>query len=216
MVLLEGFSNALNRKIYATISRAKERIKAYREQIEHIMNHEVMGDDDGPAQWSVPMYENGKAVGTITLDNIDDNSRICLVLENFETLIALSISDENRRNKYYYCIPLYHDAIQIDRQKDEFTDEDIIQYLNLIDSWFQVWVQLHSDAGCTNYTHFLDVPTTHICCYPDILLNICSSGEIFIDSHSRALKNLITYFPHFTSGGLTTEVVDTGRQRNLS
>jgi hypothetical protein len=155
MVLLEGFSNALNRKIYATISRAKERIKAYREQIEHIMNHEVMGDDDGPAQWSVPMYENGKAVGTITLDNIDDNSRICLVLENFETLIALSISDENRRNKYYYCIPLYHDAIQIDRQKDEFTDEDIIQYLNLIDSWFQVWVQLHSDAGCTNYTHLL-------------------------------------------------------------
>ena len=59
------------------------------------MNHEVMGDDDGPAQWSVPMYENGKTVGTITLDNIDDNSRICLVLENFETLIALSISDEN-------------------------------------------------------------------------------------------------------------------------
>jgi hypothetical protein len=151
MVLMEGFSNALERKIYATISSAKERIHAYREQIEQIMNHEVMGDDDGLVQWSVPMDDNGKTVGTITLDN----NRIRLVLENFERLIAISISDEIRRNKYNYCIPLYHDAIQVVRQNNDFTDEDIIQYQNLVNRWFQVWVQLHSDAGCTNCTHLL-------------------------------------------------------------
>jgi hypothetical protein len=70
-------------------------------------------------------------------------------------LIALSISDESRRNKYYYCIPKYREAMQIVRQKNEFTDDDIIRYQNLVDNWFQVWVQLHSDAGCTNYTHML-------------------------------------------------------------
>jgi hypothetical protein len=102
------------------------------------MNHEVLGNDNGPAQWSVPMHDNGKT----TLDN----NRIHLVLENFEILIAVSISDEIRWNKYNYCIPLYCDVIQVVRQKNDFTDEDIIQYQNLVDRWFQVWVQLHSDA----------------------------------------------------------------------
>jgi hypothetical protein len=95
MVLMEGFSNALERKIYATSSSAKERINAYQEQIEQIMNREVLGDDDGPAQWSAPMHDNRKTVGTITLDN----NRFRLVLENFERLIAISISVEIRQNK---------------------------------------------------------------------------------------------------------------------
>jgi len=150
MVLMEGFSNAVQRKIYATISSAKERINAYREQIEQIMNHEVLGDDDGPAQWSVPMHDNGKTVGTITLDN----NRIRLVLENFERLIAISISDEIRRNKYNYCIPFIamqyrlSGKIMISQMKISFNTRPLLT-VGL------VWVQLHSNAGCTNCTHLL-------------------------------------------------------------
>jgi hypothetical protein len=65
---------------------------------------EGLGDDDGPAQWSVPMHDNGKTVGAITLDN----NRIWQV---FVILVDASISDEARQNKYYDCIPKYHDAM---------------------------------------------------------------------------------------------------------
>jgi hypothetical protein len=203
MVLMEGFSNALERKIYATISSAKERIHAYREQIEQIMNHEVLGDDDGPAQWSVPMHDNGKTVGTITLVN----NASALYSKNFERLIAISISDEIRRNKYNYCIPFIvmqyrlSGKIMISQMKISFNTRPLLT--------------VGFRFGC-NCIQMPDVPTAHICCHPDILLNICSSGGILIDSHSRDSKNSIMYFPHFTSGGLTMEVVDTGRQRNLS
>ncbi len=108
MVLMEGFSNALEKLLYPMIGSAIERIKAYAERIEQILNQEILGDVDGPAQWSVPMHENGKIVGAITLDY----NRIHQVLEHLEIIIDASIVDVDRRNKYYNCIPKYRDAMQ--------------------------------------------------------------------------------------------------------
>ncbi len=108
MVLMEGFSNALEKLLYPMIGSAIERIKAYAERSEQISNREILGDDDGPVQWSVPMHENGKIVGAITLDY----NRIHQVLEHLEIIIDASIVDVDRRNKYYNCIPKYRDAMQ--------------------------------------------------------------------------------------------------------
>lgn len=149
MLLTEGFSNALERKIFIEIPSARERIKAYAQKIEDILNHEILGDDDGPAQWCVPMDDQQKSVGTITLDN----NRIRLILEDFEVLIRVSVHDEVRLGKYLYCIPEYRAAMKIVRQREEFTDEDIKKYQRHVDCWFQTWNELHSDSGCTNYTH---------------------------------------------------------------
>jgi hypothetical protein len=41
------------------------------------------------------------------------------------------------------------------RQKTDYTDNDITTFQNIIDDFFQVWVQLHSQTGCTNYIHML-------------------------------------------------------------
>jgi hypothetical protein len=68
-------------------------------------------------------------------------------------LIAVSVCDQVRLDKYYYCMPKYRAAMQIVRQHNEYSDDDIIKYQSHFDSWFQVWVQLHAAAGCTNYTH---------------------------------------------------------------
>ncbi len=64
-------------------------------------------------------------------------------------------NDTSRIIKWKYYIPNYHDAIEILRQKKEFTDEEIKHYQHLIDTWFQVWIELHGLSGCTNYTHML-------------------------------------------------------------
>jgi len=149
MILMEGFSNALEKKIFGNISSAKDRITAYAETIQEMLNNEILGDEDGPAQWSIPMHDNGKTVGAITLDN----NRIRLIMEDLERIIAVSIADDIRRDRYYYCIPEYRYAMQIVRQHNEFTDDDIVRYQKHVDCWFQTWVKLHAAAGCTNYTH---------------------------------------------------------------
>jgi hypothetical protein len=48
-------------------------------------------------------------VGTITLDN----NRIHQIIDDFELVIAASVSDDTWRNKYLYCTPQYRDASKI-------------------------------------------------------------------------------------------------------
>jgi len=51
---------------------------------------------------------------------------------------ALEMSIIALLHKTYNCIAKYRDAMQIVQQKEEFLDEAIIKYLNLVDCWFQV------------------------------------------------------------------------------
>ncbi len=63
--------------------------------------------------------------------------------------------DGPRKIKWYYCIPHYRDGFEIPCKKKEYSDEEIKKYQCHIDSWFQVWIELHGLSGCTNYTHML-------------------------------------------------------------
>ena len=53
------------------------------------------------------------------------------------------------------CIPNYRDGMIILRRHLEFTDDDLKQFQNHMDTWFQIWMQLHASEGCTNYTHLI-------------------------------------------------------------
>jgi hypothetical protein len=53
------------------------------------------------------------------------------------------------------CIPNYRDGMIILRRHLEFTDDDLKQFQNHMDTWFQIWMQLHASEGCTNYMHLL-------------------------------------------------------------
>ena len=75
----------------------------YAEQIQTIFNNRILGDDDSPAQWRLPMDDNGKNEGIIHLDN----NRIQKIISNFDALANVSISDHSRLLKYSYCIPQY-------------------------------------------------------------------------------------------------------------
>jgi hypothetical protein len=151
MLLIEGFSNAQTGTIFSHIRSEKDRIMAYAEEIQEIFNQKILGDEDGPAQWRLPMDDAGKNVGIICLDN----NRIRKIISNFETLLQVSISDPSRLVKYSYCIPQYRQGMVLLRQRDEFTDDAVKQFQNHIDQWYQGWVQLHGIEGCTNYTHML-------------------------------------------------------------
>ena len=41
------------------------------------------------------------------------------------------------------------------RRKEDFGQQDILDFQNHIDQWFQLWVKLHGKDGVTNYVHML-------------------------------------------------------------
>ena len=109
MILLEGFSNAQQGLIFSHIRCVRDRINAFAECIQDIFNTQILGDDEGPAQWRVPMDDDGTNVGVICLDN----SRIRKVINKFELLVNVSVCDATRIVKYNFCIPHYRDGMVI-------------------------------------------------------------------------------------------------------
>jgi hypothetical protein len=70
-----------------------DRIKAFAERVQEIFNTSILGDEDGPAQWT---YDDGKNVGNICLDN----TRIRKVIKQFEILVDVAVRDDIRVQKY--------------------------------------------------------------------------------------------------------------------
>jgi hypothetical protein len=97
------------------------------------------------------MTENNDGIGSITLTN----TRAREVVSNLEEIIELSIADSERIEQTKFAVRKWNAASVIMRQKTDYTDNDITTFQNIIDDFFQVWVQLHSQTGCTNYIHML-------------------------------------------------------------
>jgi hypothetical protein len=64
MLLITGFSNAQTGNIFGDTVLIEKRISKYAETIMHIFNNNILGDKDGPAQWTTPMDKEKKTVGT--------------------------------------------------------------------------------------------------------------------------------------------------------
>jgi len=90
MLLHKGFSNVLNGTLFAHIRGDNKCIIAYAQEIKRILNNYILGDEDGPAWWVLPMDKDKKTAGVICLDN----NQIIKILNQFETLVAASITDE--------------------------------------------------------------------------------------------------------------------------
>ncbi len=60
MLLIMGFSNAQTGNIFGNTASIEKQISKYAETIMHIFNNNILGDEDGPAQWTIPMDEKKK------------------------------------------------------------------------------------------------------------------------------------------------------------
>ncbi len=80
-----------------------DKAMTYAQQIQSIFNNKILGDEDDPAQWCLPMNEVGKNVGVICLDN----NRVRKIIANFDILATVFITKNSRLIKYQYCISHY-------------------------------------------------------------------------------------------------------------
>ena len=128
--------------------------KAYIEEIELYVNTKVMGYEEQHTQWECTIEDknNYKKVGAICLDN----NRARLVVQSLRGLIDLCVAKEKRNIAWKKAIhDHYNVAIAMVRRKEDFTNQDILDFQDHIDQWFQLWVKLLSKDGVTNYVHML-------------------------------------------------------------
>ena len=104
-----------------------------------------------PLQWRFPLTEEGN-VERLSMDN----NRTRSVMNSIELLIEASFpNSDDKKHRLLRCFPRYRAAITILRKDTDATLDEINEFQDHIDAWFQDWVNVYGRKGCTNYTHML-------------------------------------------------------------
>jgi hypothetical protein len=129
----------------------KKCAQAYIKDVEQYINQQVFGDVPHPGQWECPIEGNYEKIGTICLDN----NRTRKIIDSLGPLLDISVKGETRRQKWGEAVQHYSQAIRTVRRKEDFSPEEVLQWQYVVDKFFQIWVDLHSKNGITNYIHML-------------------------------------------------------------
>ena len=118
MLLIEGLSNAAGNEIpccnQATINQRKN---SYLEKAGKIIS-KLLGDD---VKWEVPVEKKmGSETQDIGIINME-NYKIRKVIEGFDKLIELSVTDNTRKQKWKSALINYSKSIEIMQKKVRIT-----------------------------------------------------------------------------------------------
>ena len=152
MLLLEGLSEAAAGSLTFPDARTvNQTVRAYVNVIETTINERVLGEEWNPSQWKCPYDEKEKKLGPLSMEN----TKIRKVIDKLELLIEVSVTNQDRKEKWLRCIPKYRLAMELARQKSDLSNEDVSNFQRAVDEFFQDWVELHGLAGMTNYIHMM-------------------------------------------------------------
>jgi hypothetical protein len=158
VLLSIGLNHCINRKILQEHAGLAKRIERFVSDVESIVNSAVLGTERDPCQWHLPVIDgtpkDQTKIGPITMDN----NRTVRIANQLELLIDYCIPetvDADINMKWKRCIPHYRNAMKKLRQKTDFTDDDISEFQNEFDSFYQDWVGMYGYRGVTNYIHIM-------------------------------------------------------------
>jgi hypothetical protein len=161
LLLAEGLSHAKRKNILQDIKAEGNRVDSFIQKVEEIFNCEITGTREQPGQFVLPTQkpDGGKKTDTEIAIICMANDRTVKAIDKMETLINLCVPNEEvqprRKMLWERCIPKYRNAMLKLRQHADFTDDDIAEFQNDFDLFFQDWVELYGKNGLTNYIHLL-------------------------------------------------------------
>jgi hypothetical protein len=153
--------NRVGEKIITMILRkGMERYKGqsthYISKMQRIIQCNVLGSELSPSHWKLNYSKS--LDGALQIEPIQErNSTVRHMMKSVDTIIEASFSDDDneRRNKLILACSKYSDAMQLLTLHRILTDEEQNTFQDLIDDFFQIWVDLFSTEGMTNYIHLL-------------------------------------------------------------
>jgi hypothetical protein len=153
VVLEDGLATVVAKKILKEKKGVEGgRIQAYLTAINRVVNHEMLGSEDSPAQWKCPYDEEKQEISFICMDN----TRIRKVVEGFYRLIGGCFPKRTKEeSQWKKVIKFYKKAINRLRSRDDLTRAQVYLFQKDADIFFQEWVALHGVEGITNYIHML-------------------------------------------------------------
>jgi hypothetical protein len=158
VLLTVGLNFVIERKILSEHASLAKQIEAFVSGIEVIVNKSILGTDIDPSQWALPMIDGSlkdqPTIGPITMDN----NRSVHIVNQLESLINYCIPetvDLETNKTWKKCIPHYRNVMKKMQQKKDFTNDDISEFQNEFDLFYQDWVRMYGYKAVTNYIHIM-------------------------------------------------------------
>jgi hypothetical protein len=142
MVLLEAWDSCVT-------NRDRERLI---EAVENYINCGVFGTPESKAHWKLPVSKE------LELETVSFTAwrgkKVIDKLSDIAHLIMLD-QDQTRLRQWQTMISKYLDVMKFAFRHEDFSDDELEDFQDLIDEWFYLYVQLVGLPGITNYIHLL-------------------------------------------------------------
>jgi hypothetical protein len=165
-LLRQGLSNAKDGKTFPNETSITRRVNLFLDSLQLTVNTQMLGRVLEPTEWKIPLSEDNKEIGTLTMSN----GRMRSIIDKFELLLPICLVEADQIASWNKCIHHYRIGMQLLRQKEDFEDEEIPKVQYELDLFFREYVRMFGGKGVTNYIHLL------------------GSGHMV--EHLRAVKNL--------------------------
>jgi hypothetical protein len=124
--------------------------------LQQLFRTEVLGTPECPSQWKVPFSTDSD--GSVKIEPIQErNTVIRAMLKEVERIAEGCIPDNERefKDKLAQACSKYAEAMKILTTHRAVTDDEMEEFQDLIDDFFEIWVELFGTDGMTNYLHLL-------------------------------------------------------------
>jgi hypothetical protein len=128
-------------------------LKDFTTKIQEHINSKILGTPRRPSQWKLPITEK-KELGPISMTN----TKVRKIIDNFDPLVDAVLPDdtpEHTKDLWYKSMDSYRELMVMVRQREDFSDEDIEEFSDLCDDFYENWIELHQREGITNYIHLI-------------------------------------------------------------
>jgi hypothetical protein len=128
-------------------------LKDFTSKIQEHINTKILGTPRRPSQWKLPITDK-KELGPVSMTN----TKVRKIIDNFDPLVDAILPDdtpEHTKDLWYKSLDSYRELMVMVRQREDFSDEDIEEFSDLCNDFYENWTELHQREGITNYIHLI-------------------------------------------------------------
>jgi len=152
--------NRIGEKIITIILRKgldcyQGRKEDYIETMLKIFRTQILGTDTSPSHWR--LYYEKDSDGNIRLEPVQVKNNVSRsIINHIDTIIEAAFPPgDAMASSLIIALSKYKEAMGLLTQHRELTEEETDHFQDLIDDFFEAWVDIFGDEGITNYIHML-------------------------------------------------------------
>ena len=127
------------------------------EQVNEVVNSQILGTQRRKSNWTVNLTKEG----TVTEQPMTNN-HTRKILNNFELILPICVSDPEQRQKWLECIELWREVVETARQKEDFLDDQIDLFQHLCDVFF---FDKNTLSPLSTYYHAYTIENMNAICF---------------------------------------------------